>query len=238
MLDKEAISQSRKLSELSNNTGRLIYTWLLAHLDSEGRFSADPAIIKGNVFPRIRLMTKSKIEKSLIEMSNIGLIILYQVDSDKYLQYTKFREYQNLSKNKEAPSKIPEPTEKNIYSGINQSKSDLVALSEVKLREEKLREEKIDKVNYAEFVLLTPEEHQKLISKYGSTPMQEMIEKLNNHKGSKGKEYKSDYRAILSWVVEWYEQKTGKKFGDKKDYEVKGKLVIDEKGNEYFKETK
>jgi len=29
ILDKEAISQSRKLSELSSDTGRLVYTWLL-----------------------------------------------------------------------------------------------------------------------------------------------------------------------------------------------------------------
>lgn len=28
-----------------------------------------------------------------------------------------------------------------------------------------------------------------------------MIEILDNYKGAKGKRYKSDYRAILSWVV-------------------------------------
>ena len=232
MLDKEAMSQSRKLSELSNDTGRLIYTWLLAHLDSEGRFSADPAVIKGNVFPRIKGMTLGKIEKSLTEMSNIGLIILYQVDGDKYLQYIKFREYQNLDKNREAPSKIPEPTKKNIYSGTNPINSDLVPPSEVKLSEVKLSEE------YAEFVLLTPEEHQKLIDNFGKSATKRMIEILDNYKGSSGKKYKSDYRAILNWVVKRYEEESGKKFGDKKSYERKVILKKDDQGHEYAEEIK
>ena len=42
-----------------------------------------------------------------------------------------------------------------------------------------------------------------------------MIEILNNYKGSKGKKYKSDYMAILNWVVERYNeelQKNGQLF--------------------------
>lgn len=58
------------------------------------------------------------------------------------------------------------------------------------------------KVNYAEFVRMTEAEHQKLVSAYGEEKTKRMIEMLDNYKGSKGKSYKSDYRAILSWVVE------------------------------------
>ena len=126
ILDKEAISQSRKLSLLSNDTGRLIYTWLLAHLDREGRFSADPSIIKGNVFPRIKNMTLKKIDNCLLEMSQVKLIILYKADGDKYLQFTKFKEYQ-VHFDREAPSKIPAPNKENIVnSGVSPIKSDLV----------------------------------------------------------------------------------------------------------------
>jgi len=138
MLDKEAISQSRKLSELSNDTARLVYTWLLAHLDSEGRFSADPAIIKGVVFPRIKNMTLSKIEKSLIEIADSELIILYGADGDKYLQFIKFKNFQTHL-DREAPSKIPAPNdEENTNSGVNPIKSDLVPLREENIREENI----------------------------------------------------------------------------------------------------
>lgn len=229
MLDKEAISQSKKLSELSNDTGRLIYTWLLAHLDAEGRFSADPAIIKGIVFPRIKKMTVNKIEKYLNEMSIKKLLILYQADGDKYLQYIKFREYQNLDKNREAPSKIPPPKKENIInSGVNPIKSDLVPPSEVKLREDK-----ISKETYAEFVLMTKEEHKKLIDKYGEKNTDKFIEKLNNTKGANKKlKYDSDYFAILKWVVEAVIGEDKKKELEK-DYKL-----IRQKERDYEKEKK
>lgn len=58
-----------------------------------------------------------------------------------------------------------------------------------------------DKTRYAEFVYMTTAEYEKLVSKYGEADTRRLIEKLDNAKGSKGYEYKSDYRAILSWVV-------------------------------------
>ncbi len=201
ILDKEAISQSRKLSLLSNDTGRLIYTWLLAHLDREGRFSADPSIIKGNIFPRIKKMTLRKIDNCITEMAQVKLIILYQADGDRYLQFTKFKEYQ-VHFDREAPSKIPAPNKENIInSGINPIKSDLVPL--IQLNTIKLNTSEVNKNTYAEFVLMTPEEYQKLVNKYGEKNTKRFIEKLNNTKGANKKlKYDSDYFAILKWVVE------------------------------------
>jgi len=48
---------------------------------------------------------------------------------------------------------------------------------------------------------MTEEEYQKLITEYGNEAVKKMIGILDNYKGSSGKKYKSDYRAILSWVV-------------------------------------
>lgn len=59
-----------------------------------------------------------------------------------------------------------------------------------------------DKNVYGEFVKMTTNEHVKLLSKYGSSTTERMIEILDNYKGSTGKKYKSDYRAILSWVAD------------------------------------
>jgi CTP-dependent riboflavin kinase len=55
---------------------------------------------------------------------------------------------------------------------------------------------------YGEFVSLTDDEHQKLISQYGEQMAALMIQTLDNYKGASGKRYKSDYRAILNWVVD------------------------------------
>lgn len=58
-----------------------------------------------------------------------------------------------------------------------------------------------EKHRYAEFVTLKGSEYQKLVDQYGEVKTRKMIEVLNNYKGSKGKKYKSDYHAILNWVV-------------------------------------
>lgn len=54
----------------------------------------------------------------------------------------------------------------------------------------------------AEFVKLKKSEYKKLRNKYGKTNTIRMVKKLNNYKGAHGKKYKSDYRAILNWVVD------------------------------------
>jgi hypothetical protein len=59
---------------------------------------------------------------------------------------------------------------------------------------------KNDKKNkYADYVSMTPEEYEKLLTEFGEQGTAERIEKLNLYKGSTGKKYKSDYLTILNW---------------------------------------
>lgn len=62
--------------------------------------------------------------------------------------------------------------------------------------------EKEQKIHFAEFVTMTNAEHEKLVSTYGKEFANQCIQVLDNYKGSNGKTYKSDYRAILTWVVD------------------------------------
>ena len=66
--------------------------------------------------------------------------------------------------------------------------------------------EKKKKYNYAECVTLTRDEYAKLCAEHGEDATKRMIEILDNYKGSKGKRYKSDYKAILNWVVDRYNE--------------------------------
>lgn len=65
-----------------------------------------------------------------------------------------------------------------------------------------------EKIHFAEFVSMTNAEYDKLISTYGKNFTDQCINSLDNYKGSSGKKYKSDYRAILSWVIDKVKQKT------------------------------
>lgn len=66
------------------------------------------------------------------------------------------------------------------------------------------------KKHYAEYVMLTEQEYQKLVEAHGEAMVQRMIEILDNYKGAKGKRYKDDYRAILNWVVQRAQEERAK----------------------------
>lgn len=64
---------------------------------------------------------------------------------------------------------------------------------------------------------MTEEEYQKLLKKYGEPMVKRMVEVLDNYKGSKGKTYKDDYRAILNWVVGRVEEEFSRTGGNYHD---------------------
>lgn len=70
--------------------------------------------------------------------------------------------------------------------------------------EQQKKVEKAKKYKYAEYVTLTRDEYTKLCVEYTEDAAKEMIDILNNYKGSKGKKYKSDYLTIRGWVKDKY----------------------------------
>lgn len=69
------------------------------------------------------------------------------------------------------------------------------------------KKEKPAKVQYAEFVSMTNVQYDTLIAKFGEAKTKGCIEILDNYKGSTGKKYKDDYRTILNWVGERYDER-------------------------------
>ena len=70
------------------------------------------------------------------------------------------------------------------------------------IKEPKKPKKQIPKIQYAEFVSMTEDEHKKLVEAHGMEKVEEMVKVLDNYKGANGKKYKSDYRAILNWVID------------------------------------
>jgi hypothetical protein len=82
-------------------------------------------------------------------------------------------------------------------------------------KNDKNEKKKDIKQTYAEFVTLTEKEYQTLVEQHGEDNALKMIAVLDNYKGSNGKKYASDYRAILNWVVERVMGKQPVKASDK-----------------------
>lgn len=59
-----------------------------------------------------------------------------------------------------------------------------------------------EKIEYATKVTMTEKEHTDLLNTYGEAMTNQLIEQLSLYKQAKGKNYDSDYAAILYWVTE------------------------------------
>ena len=85
--------------------------------------------------------------------------------------------------------------------------------------------EKAEKIHFAEFVTMSNVEYETLVNTHGKEFTDQCITRLDNYKGSSGKTYKSDYRAILSWVIDEVKKNQGKA--------TKSNAYVNDKQSEY-----
>ena len=135
----KAISLDEKVNALSDDTARLLFTWLITHLDCEGRMHGDAITVKSIVFPRRNIST-GKIEKYLKELEKFELITRYFVNGNQYLLMKNFEKHQTgLRKDKELQSQIPPFSTENLRNG------DGIGLTQVKDKDkDKVKEEDKD----------------------------------------------------------------------------------------------
>lgn len=204
------ISYCKQLTRVSIFS-KLLFTWLLPNTDNLGRMEGDVAILKGMIFPYEEKVTVKNIEDALKELADEYLIMWYSIGGNWYIQFPKHYKYQSLEKNNSKKSDYPEPPQtlvdkyNNYFKNVEECIDMYLRVSCEGEGEEKGKEGEGDtqqKCKYAQFVSMKPEEYQKLVEEYGEIQVRRMIETLNNYKGANGKKYKSDYLAILNWVVE------------------------------------
>lgn len=195
-----------KLGECTRDE-RLLFMGLISYADDEGYGRANPKLLRSSLFPYDDLRV-SDVQKWLSRLGGLRLIVLYQVNGQTYYHLPNFTKHQTI--NKPTSSSFPKPDEGLPYD----YGSTPVALPP-KRREENRREieEKrntplppADKAAYGEYVQMTPKEYAALCERVGEKGAKRCVEILDNYKGANGKRYKSDYRAILSWVVARYQE--------------------------------
>lgn len=186
--------QSEDISKLSIRQ-RLLVVGLFSNADDEGKGRASIPYIRSIVFPYDDIPVKDLAQDLIVIAENVS-ICLYEVDGNSYYKFTNWEKWQRVDKPQ--PSLLPDiPESFQNHSGII-PESFLPKRKEEKRREEKGKEEKRAR---EEFVFLSDREYENLIAEYGENDTKQMIEILNNYKGSTGKTYKSDFMAIKNWVV-------------------------------------
>ena len=131
MLSKD-ISLDEKVNALSDDSAQLLFTWLIPHLDCEGRTYGEAGVVKAMVVPRHN-WSNNRVEKYLTEMEKLGLIARYSLNGNRYLFAPNFDKHQvGLRKERESQSKIPPPPPELVRS--NDGKSPIEIKEEVKLK--------------------------------------------------------------------------------------------------------
>jgi len=111
MINK-AICADKKINNLSNDTSRLAFTWLVIHADKEGRTHGDPAMVRSMLFPRRDDVTVEQVESYITEWAVRGLIVRYESNDDLWIWFPNFEKNQlGLRKEREPDSIIPPLTE-------------------------------------------------------------------------------------------------------------------------------
>ena len=112
----KSISDSKKISQLKTDGARLLYTWLLTHLDVNGCYAGDAEIIKGKIFTRLKRTIKL-VEEYLKDMEKNNLIIRYEINGDTFLNVPDFVEKQpSLNPDREGKTNIPLPPQELLQS--------------------------------------------------------------------------------------------------------------------------
>lgn len=176
---------------------------------------------------------ETSIKNAIAELRSAGYIVVTKMMPDKTTSgrieyiYNIYESPQKQAAEKQKAEKqgienLPlefQRIEKQGIENQGQLNTDIQNTENKIIKDQKTKEDK--KIKYAEFVSMTEEEYQKLISKYGQAFTQRAIEILDNYKGSRGKRYKSDYRTILNWVVDRVNEelkKGGKAYGRTEPY--------------------
>jgi len=95
MIDK-VIVLSRKINKISEGAENLYYR-IYVNTDDYGHYHADPDIIKGQIYT-LRNISLTEIQARISELAKIGLIKLYNHNTEEYLEIVDFEKHQTFRK--------------------------------------------------------------------------------------------------------------------------------------------
>lgn len=213
-----SIARDKTFNALSE-FAQLLYLKILPHTDDFGRMEGDPETVKVMVDGFSKRKAKDY-AGALAEVANSGLWIWYETDGGRKVVQFKEQTFERINafliKKRGNPEYPPYKDSYKLISGDMAAYHIKSNKQKAESKEQEAESKKTDDpiVSFAENVKMTNTEFQALIARVKTEKRaRRCIDILDNYKGSKWKTYKSDYRAILSWVVDKLvdlESKSGK----------------------------
>lgn len=190
-----------------------MYVWMYlllnaTHKDTPTLFAGKKIVLKPGqlVTGRKTLSEKTGIHESKVRRILKSFENDHQIDrqisnQNSLISIRNWNKYQFYDQQTDQPVTIDRPSSDQPATTNKNVKND---------KNEKKREKNMtppEKQTYREFVKMTNAEYEALIERLGKEGAEACMDILDNYKGSSGKKYKSDYRAILSWVIDEYQKR-------------------------------
>lgn len=143
------ISDSLQVDNLSE-PAQLLFTWMIAHADDEGRLKGAAKSVKAMVVPMKKWSIK-KVEICLEAMKNEGLIYRWQENNEWFIEFVKWTDHQYIQKDRFKASTLSKYNQESghtldterIQTGNTsspQAKVNKVREREIKISEDNLNE--------------------------------------------------------------------------------------------------
>lgn len=140
-------------------------------------------------------------DKSLVQFVKMAVIEDKRINASVKTVLDEFVYAELVEVTQVLPAEVPNPLEMPVTEFEPKE-------AKPSKEQEAEKKPKAEKKAYADDVHLTLAEYNNLIDRLGSKQAaDECIEILSNYKGATGKKYKSDYKAILNWVVDKYRER-------------------------------
>lgn len=130
------ISNSLQVNKLSL-PARILFTWMIAHADDDGRIKGEAEYIKGKVIPMTEYTAK-EVESMLQEITGQQLICRWEENNNIYIEFPTWLDHQQIRKNRYKKSNIPRfdnQWSSNVQPAINHrtSQSNVIKSNKVKI---------------------------------------------------------------------------------------------------------
>jgi hypothetical protein len=109
------IWESGQIAKLTK-PARLLYIGTITIADDDGRFKANPSLLRSKVFPLDDDVKIADVTTWLKEIIDVGLIVVYTVGFDEYAFHPNWTRYQTLRADRKKDSLIPPPSDDNQVS--------------------------------------------------------------------------------------------------------------------------
>lgn len=112
------ISLSKKVSLVSWQA-EVIYLRILPHCDDAGRLTADVEELKATVIPmgkQGKKVSDKQLRAWLEELHVAGLVVLYSVGDEDFLQVVRFEDFQTFKSDRDLAIVCPDPTVESVWN--------------------------------------------------------------------------------------------------------------------------